>query len=174
MLLLIVGAVASVVISRGYNVPREVRRNNRRIEHTDQDLATWIDDEQKGQRRARLRLLIERKAALDKGAPDYSLSRLQAFKDEVLHRYRDQRRGAERLVSEVEDEEQLPHRVWRSLNRSPVPQLTAPMEKAEIVAGWEKTARELDAEAESLRVAIAEMQRKQAEDAGDPPPPPLP
>ena len=174
VLLLIVGAVASVVISRGYNVPREVRRNNRRIEHADQDLTTWIEDEQKGQRRARIRSIIERQAAKEKGGPDYSLTRLQTAKDEVLHRYRDQRRGAERLVMEIEDEEQAPHRMWRWFKELPVPQLTAPTEKAETVAGWEKTAKRLDEEAELLRAAIEEMQRKQAEDAGEPPPTPLP
>ena len=174
VLLLIVGAVASVVISRGYNVPREVRRDNRRIEHANQDLATWIEDEQKGQRRARIRSIIERQQALEKGGPDYSLTQLQAAKDEVLHRYRDQRREAERLVMEIEDEEQAPHRVWRWIKHLPVPQLTAPAENVETVAGWEKTAKKLDKEAELMQAAIEAMQRKQAQDAGEAPPPPFP
>lgn len=77
MLLLIVGAVASVVIGRCYNVPRDVRRNDTRSRNADEDLATWIDDEDKGQRLAHIRSIQERQEAHRKGTPDYSLTQPQ-------------------------------------------------------------------------------------------------
>jgi hypothetical protein len=166
VLLLIVGAVASVVIGRGYNVPRDVRRNDTRIRNADEDLATWVEDEDKGQRLALIQSIQERQEASRKGTPDYSLTQLQKAKNEVLHRYRDQRRTAERLVAEIEDDEQLPHRLWRKARNRPVLQLTTPREKAEKVANWEQTAKELDEETQKLRAnleqAAEESEAKQA------------
>jgi hypothetical protein len=173
LLLLIVGAVASVVIGRGYNVPRDVRRNDTRIRNADEDLATWIDDEDKGQRLALIRSIQERREAHRKGTPDYSLTQLQSAKNEALHRYRDQRRGAERLVTEIEDEEQLPHRLWRRAQSRRVPQLGTPEAKAKKVAQWEQTAEELEEKTQELRAFAEDFRRQRAEENGEPPPPPL-
>src|SRR5262249_43169832 len=146
LLLLIAGAVASQLIQRAYNVPRDVRRNDTRIRHSDEDLATWIGDEDKGQDLALIRSIQERQEAHRKGTPDYSLTQLQKAKNEVLHRYRDQRRSAERLVAETADDEQFPHRLWRKAQGRPVPQLTTPEAKAETIVQWEQTAKELEEE----------------------------
>ena len=171
--LLIIGAVATVLAQRVYNVPREVRRNDTRIRHSDEDLETWIGDEQKGQRRALIRSIVERQHAAKENSPDYSLVKLQEAKDGVLQRYRDQRRQAERQVDEIEDDEQLPHRLWRKARSLPVPQLTAPTKKARTVADWEQTAEALDGESKKLREKAEEFRKRRAKEEGKPPPPPL-
>lgn len=173
LLLLIVGAVASLLIQRAYNVPRDVRRNDTRIRHSDEDLATWIEDEDKGQRLALIRSIQERQDAHRKGTPDYSLTQLQKAKNEVLHRYRDQRRTAERLVAEIEDDEQLPHRLWRKAQSRPVPPLSTPQEKAKKIGEWEQTAEELEEETQKLRVYAEDFRRRRAKEQGLPSPPPL-
>jgi hypothetical protein len=169
VLLLIIGAVASVVIGRGYNVPRDTRRNDARIRNADEDLATWIEDEVKGQRSALTRAIYERQEANRKGTPDYSRVQLQQAKNDVLHRYRDQRRAAERLVVQIENDEQLPHRLWRKARSRPVPPLTTPDEKSKEIAEWEQTAEELEEETQKLR-AYADRRRRVEEKKAAPVP----
>ncbi|HXS33031.1 MAG TPA: hypothetical protein VN758_04555 [Solirubrobacterales bacterium] len=166
--LIVITVLFTVLAERIYNVPREMRRNNERIRNRDEDLRTWIEDDRKQARREVIRIHLAESRRTDDG-PDYSVSQIQRVKDEVLHRYRDQLRDAERVVRDVRLSEQLPHRLARRIFGKAVPDLTAPTEKANVIADWETSAEDEMASAKELRV-VAERRRAEA---GKPPLRPL-
>jgi hypothetical protein len=156
-----------LLAERSYTVPRDLRRNNERIRNRDEDLRTWIEDNRKLVRRDFIRIWSAE--ARRKSGPDYSVSQCQKVKTEVLQRYRDQLRDAERVVRDVKLSEQLPHRLWRHITGKPVLGLSSPSEKADTVADWETSAEDDLKGAEELRV-VAERRRAEA---GKPPLRPL-
>lgn len=160
--------VLTLVVDRGANVFRDIRRNNQTIRDRDEDLATWIADDKKEARRETLRVYLA-EARKTEGGPDYSVSQIQGIKNQVLQRYRDQLRQTERTVRNVEVNEQMHHRLVRRLTRNPVPGLMAPIAQAQTIAEWETSAQEDHEVAEGMR---ASAERKRAEH-GKPPLRPL-
>jgi len=158
--LIVITVLLTVLAERSYNVPREIRRNNERIRNRDEDLRTWIEDDRKQVRREVTRIHVAESRRTDDG-PDYSVSQIQRVKNDVLHRYRDQRRDAERVVRDVELSEQLPHRLVRRIASRPVPDLAAPGEKADVIAGWETSAEDQMRSAKKLK-HLAEQRRTEA------------
>ncbi len=143
LLYLVLGAVVGLLIQRAYNVPRDIRRHDERIKNRDEDLITWIEDDQKQLRRETISLNIADSSARRRKMPPYLLAfQQQQLKDQVLHRYRDQLRDAERVARDVELSEQLPHRLTRRALHRPVPALTAPAAKADTIEGWTTPADE--------------------------------
>lgn len=143
LLYLVLGAVAGLLVQRAYNVPRDIRRHDERIRNRDEDLITWIEDDQKQLRRETITLNIADSRGGGREMPPYLVAFQQhQLKDQVLHRYRDQLRDAERVARDVELSEQLPHRLMRRALRWPVPALTAPVVKADAIEGWKTPADE--------------------------------
>lgn len=157
----------TLIVDRGANVFRDIRRNNQSIRDRDEDLSTWIADDKKEARRETLRIYVAEARKTE--GPDYSVSQIQGIKNQVLHRYRDQLRQAERTVRNVELTEQMHHRLVRRLTRNPVPGLTAPSTQAQTIAEWETSAQEAHDHAEAMR---ASAEKKRAEH-GKPPLRPL-
>lgn len=159
--------VLTLAVDRGANVFRDIRRNNQSIRDRDEDLTTWIEDDKKQVRLETIRIHAA-EARKTKG-PDYSVSQIQGVKNQVLQRYRDQLRGAERTVCGVELSEQIHHRLVRRLTKRPIPGLTAPSTQGRTIAEWETSAKEDHEGAEALRAAV---EKKRAE-GGLPPLRPL-
>lgn len=159
--------VLTLVVDRGANVFRDIRRNNQTIRDRDEDLTTWIEDDKKEARRETLRVYVAEARKTE--GPDYSVSQIQGIKNQVLQRYRDQLRQTERTVRNVEVNEQMHHRLVRRLTRNPVPGLTAPSTQAQTIAEWETSAQEDHNDAEAMR---ASAEKKRAEH-GKPPLRPL-
>lgn len=109
----------TVLAERAYSVPREIRHNNERIRNRDEDLRTWIEDNRRQVRREFTRIWLAESRR--KEGPDYSVSQCQQVKDEVLHRYRDQLRDAQRVVRDVKLSEQFLHRVVRHIRGNSFP-----------------------------------------------------
>jgi hypothetical protein len=167
VLLIVVTVLVTLLVERTYSVPRDLRRHDERVFNRDEDLRTWIEDNRKLVRRDFIRIWSAE--ARRKSGPDYSVSQCQKVKTEVLQRYRDQLRDAERVVRDVKLSEQLPHRLWRHITGRTAPGLISPAEKANTVAEWETSAEDDLKGAEELRV-IAEQRRAEA---GKPPLRPL-
>lgn len=159
--------VLTLVVDRGTNVFRDIRRNNQSIRDRDEDLATWIADDKKETRRETLRVYVAEARKTE--GPDYSVSQIQGIKNRALQRYRDQLRQAKRTVRNVEVNEQMHHRLARRLARNPVPDLTAPSTQAQTIAEWKTSAKEDHDIAEAMR---ASAEKKRAEH-GKPPLRPL-
>jgi hypothetical protein len=148
--------VLTLAAERCVNVPRDIRRNNERVRNRDEDLTTWIKDDKKQARRETLRVYVAESRKTE--GPDYSVSQIQGIKNQVLQRYRDQLRDAERVVRDVKLSEQFPHRLVRGITKRPVPGLTAPDTQDRTIAEWETSAQEDHEGAEALR-ALAEAKR---------------
>ena len=147
---------------RGVNVPRDIRRGDERIRNRDEDLRTWIEDDDKELRQELIRISVTE--ARNTVGPDYSVTQYQQAKDQVLHRYRDQLRDAHRLARNVELSEQLPHRLVRRLFKRPVPSLAAPAEKAAILEQWKEPAEA----AFEFTLKLREIAEQRRVDAGRP------
>ena len=163
LLLIVLSIIGTLLAERLWNLPRDIRRNDERIKNRDEDLRTWIEDDDAELRRQHLAVMA-REARGSEG-PDFSLVEYQRLKDHVAHRYRDQLRDAERTVRDVALSEQLPHRLARGLLHRPLPGLTAPMIKAETIHQWHESPQELYEFSEKLR-EVAELRRAEA---GKPP-----
>jgi hypothetical protein len=136
----VAGGAGALLIERAFNLPRDIRRHNTRIRNRDADLRTWIEDDNdklfeaematiaRARRRGRNRKLVAAERA--------------GLRREVRHRYRDQLCEAKRVVQDVRDSEQLWHGIARWLAHKPIPDLTAPAEKAEVIARWDRTMNE--------------------------------
>jgi len=146
----------TLAADRGVNVFRDIRRNNQSIRDRDEDLTTWVEDDKKQVRLETIR--IHAAEARKTEGPDYSVSQIQGIKNQVVQRYRDQLRGAERAVRDVELAEQVHHRLVRRLTKRPIPGLTAPSTQAQTIAEWETSAQEDHDDAEAMR-ASAEKRR---------------
>jgi hypothetical protein len=162
---LIAAAVPTVLFLLGwlYRLPVVIRRNDERIRNRDEDLRTWIGDDDSELRNGYLRILLAE--PVKSAGPDTSLVQYQQLKNEVVHRYRDQLRDAERTVRDVALSEQIPHRLMRRLLRRPMPGLTAPIEKAATLNHWYQSPDDFYDISETMR-QVGEQRRAEA---GKPP-----
>jgi hypothetical protein len=163
VLLILTTVLLTLLVERGYTVPRDIRRNDERIVNRDEDLRAWIVENRKLVRRDFLRIWAAE--ARKKDGPDYSVSQCQKVKNEVLQRYQDELRDSEREVRDVWLSEQLPHRLWRHITRRSIPDLMAPTERAHTIAEWETSAEDSMKAGEELRAAVEQRRA----DAGKPP-----
>jgi hypothetical protein len=115
------------------NAPRDIRRNNGRIVNRDEDLATWIEDEAKALRRETIKVNIQKRPQRYAYLGEFETKQLR---HQLLRRYRDQLRDAERVMRDVRASEQLPHRVLRRLRGQPIPELASPVDHAETIERW--------------------------------------
>lgn len=115
------------------NAPRDIRRNDQRIGNRDEDLSTWIEDEAEVLRRETIRVNIQRRPQRYAYLAGFEAKQLR---DQLLRRYRDQVRDAERVARDVWASEQLAHQVLRRLRGLPIPRLAAPADHAEIIERW--------------------------------------
>jgi hypothetical protein len=167
LLIALISIIGTLLVERLYNVPRDIRRNDELISNRDEDLRTWIEDDDAELRKQHL-VIMAREARKSAG-PDYSLVEYQQLKDQVAHRYRDQLRDAERTVRDLALSEQLPHRFARRFLRKPLPELTAPQLKAATLDHWHESPEDMHQFSEKLR-EVAEQRRAEA---GKPPLRPL-
>lgn len=163
LLIALTSIIGTLLVERLYNVPRDIRRNDELVRNRDEDLQTWIEDDDAELRKQHL-VIMAREARKSAG-PDYSLVEYQQLKDQVAHRYRDQLRDAERTVRDLALSEQLPHRLARRLLREPLPELTAPQLKVATLDHWHESPKDMHQFSEKLR-EVAEQRRAEA---GKPP-----
>jgi hypothetical protein len=129
-----------------WDVPREVRPHDRKVRNRNDDLVNWIDDTKRDLRRELIGQALRHVRSQQVQLPPYLRAyQKQKAKDEVVKRLGDQVRDANRYREEIELGEQLPHRLWRRLPwGSPLPQLTALVEKAGTIAWWKEPVVEDD------------------------------
>lgn len=149
----------TLVLQKAANVPRDLRRNDERVRNRDEDLRTWIEDDDAQLNQEELRILASE--SVKSAGPDYSIALYQQVKDQLVHRYRDQLRDAERTRREVALSEQLRHRVARRVLARPLPCLDAPAEMAEVIAHWQERPDDLFNKSLALR-EVAEQRRERA------------
>lgn len=135
--------ILTLVVERVVNVPRDLRRNDERIRNRDEDLATWIEDTDAELAK---QLRVTRAPERDFAQAMTGMATTFGLHRDAQHRYRDQRREAERLVRDVQLSEGVAHRAARQVLRRPLPTLNAPSDKAHVIQMWrEPVQRELDA-----------------------------
>lgn len=156
LVIAVTSIIGTLLVERLYNVPRDIRRNDELVRNRDEDLRTWIEDDDAALRKQHL-LIMARESRGSTG-PDYSLVEYQQLKDQVAHRYRDQLRDAERTVRDLALSEQLPHRLARRLFRKPLPGLTAPQLQTATLDHWHESPQEMHQISETLR-EVAEQRR---------------
>lgn len=115
------------------SAPRDIGRNDERIANRDEDLSAWIEDEAKLLRRETIKINIQKRPQRYTYLGEFEVRQLR---DQLLRRYRDQVRDAERVVRDVHASEQLPHRVLRRVRGQPIPELVAPVDHAETIERW--------------------------------------
>lgn len=166
-LIAIVSIIGAFLVERLYNVPRDIRRNDELIRNRDEDLQTWIEDNDAELRKQHLAILA--REARKSAGPDYSLVEYQQLKNQIVHRYRDQWRDAERTIRDLALSEQLPHRLARLLLRKPLPELGAPRLKAATLDHWHEPSEDML----HIREALREAAEQRRTEAGKPPLRPL-
>lgn len=139
--------VLTLAIERAITIPRDIRRNDELLRNRDEDLTTWIEDSDKD--------LASELRRVETAARETSRTylvgyRYQELKDALLHRYRDQRRDADRTFRSVAISEEAWHSWYRRVRKRSMPALTAPEVQAETLARW-------DARAESPEQAIKRL-----------------
>lgn len=149
----------TLVLERAANVPRDIRRNDDRVRNRDEDLRTWIEDDDKQLKQEQLRILASE--SVKSAGPDLSIFLYQQAKDQLVHRYRDQLRDAERIRREVVLSEQVPHRILRWFRSRPAPAISAPSDLAETLAHWHERPGDLFDKSLALR-EVAEQRRERA------------
>lgn len=129
-----VGGSIGSVLTLLAGVPEQLRSHDRSVSEYDDDLAQWVADEA-----VRLERETER-AKNEAGQQLYSGSHLRALahlKEECLHRYRDQERGARGKRAALLDSEGFRHRAWRwASRRGPLPDLSTPSKAELILDAW--------------------------------------
>jgi hypothetical protein len=146
LLLAIIGLILTVLGLRYWDVPRQVRKHNRRMRNQNEDLATWIDDVDADLTSELNKLALEHSDRQRKPAkrrvewPPYLRKFVrQRAKEEVLKRFGDRKREAERYREDIEDDEGLAHRLWRRLpGVEPLPELAALEEQATVIEKWKQ------------------------------------
>jgi hypothetical protein len=132
----IVTGVVLLTLARLIPVPKTVRLHDARVRDRNEDLLTWMqDDDQLMEREIAVKLedAAEKGVHLG-GAPIQMRDKVTAIFE---HRYRDQLRTAERIAHEVELDESWAHRAYRRLWRKPYVAVTAPHEGAAILDRWQ-------------------------------------
>src|SRR5207247_721096 len=127
------------VVQRATVVPRDIRRHDERVRNRDEDLGTWVEDDNRWlARETSAKLQVARAHGVaEGGAPAQIRQKLSTI---VVQRYRDQLRDAERVRREVQIEEGFLHRWVRSLRGRPIPELDAPARAKPITDRWERDA----------------------------------
>jgi hypothetical protein len=132
------GSIGSVVTLLA-GVPAQVKRHNTQVQQWDDDLGQWVSDEC---------VELERKLIGNKNSAGnqlYSGSYLTGaahIKEQFLHAYRDEERGARQRRAALLDDEGLRHKVWRRATlRGPLPELHTPDHAAGILDQWRKEVR---------------------------------
>jgi hypothetical protein len=133
----VIATIGALGGKRLLDVPSEIRRNDTRIRHRDDSLATWVrDDDRKLQ--VEVRRIDNRMASQGQGYSGARITARQAVRNEVIHRYEDQLTEAEQLVDVIRAEERCSHRFVRWAVRRPLPELTAPDRVADLVVSWQQ------------------------------------
>jgi hypothetical protein len=122
-------------LSRLIKVPGSVHRNDELVRNRNEDLRTWVqDDDRAMEADIGAKILLAHEAGVGYGgAPAQIRAKVTSIFE---HRYRDQLRTAERIAREVRLGEGLPHRMFRRMRGKPYVLLTAPNEVAEILERW--------------------------------------
>lgn len=149
----------TLALERVVNVPRDIRRDDERIRNRDEDLQSWIEDDDKRLKQEQLRILASE--SVKSAGPDLSAVLYQQARDQLVHRYRDQLRDAERIRREVELSEQLLHGIARRVLGRPLPGFTAPNEMAKVLDHWHEQPDDLFDKSIALR-EVAEQRRERA------------
>jgi len=132
--------LATLAGERVINVPRDVRRNDEMLRNRDEDLCTWIEDDNDW-------LKQEMQAVEQAAADQYRYlvpNRQQQLKDAVRRRYRDQRRDADRAVRAVALSEEIFHHLYRHLARRPMPVMTAEDSMRDTLDIWSQPVETFD------------------------------
>lgn len=159
MLEAVVIVLLTLILERAANVPRDIRRSDAHIRNRDEDLRTWIEDDDRHLKTEHLRILASE--SVKSAGPDLSILLYQQAKDQLVHRYRDQLRDAERARGEIVLSEQVLHRLARRILARPVPVLSAPSDMSEVLAHWHERPGDLLDRSLALR-EVAEQRRERA------------
>lgn len=149
----------TLVLERAANVPLDIRRHDAHVRNRDEDLRSWIEDDDRQLKAEHLRILASE--SVKSAGPDLSIFLYQQAKDQVVQRYRDQLRDAERTRLEIVLSEQVLHRIVRRVLTRPVPSLSAPSNMEEVLAHWRERPEDLFDTSLALREA-AEQRRERA------------
>ncbi len=131
----VVASLVTVIATRLLTVPVAVRRNDLLIRNRNDDLRTWVLDDDKALEADIQAKLQDINAAglLHSGAPIQSRDKATRWAE---HRYRDQQTTAERVLRDTAASETVSHGLYRKLARKPMPALTAPQDVSPILARW--------------------------------------
>jgi hypothetical protein len=139
---ILLSVLLAMLAERAYSAPRDVRRNEQRIQRRDEDLWAWIAKEDEALR-SRVEKLALRVVKLNYPEVVES-SQIEVWgptfyppKKDVLNRFRDQLQDTARVLADVEASEQLHHRIARRILRRPLLRLDAPRSMREVVQRWE-------------------------------------
>jgi hypothetical protein len=135
-LILIVACIPAIAVLVGayFKLVIRIRENDDLINHANDDLRGWVESEQSELRREEISIVLRGQR---EGWEPY-LIRFQKDKarKHVLRRYEERLLSAERVVHKVKRSEFAPHASWRRLRDIPMPALTVPAEKAEVIERW--------------------------------------
>lgn len=131
------GAVATVLayIGRFLAVPGEIESNDRAVLERDQDLESWLADENVRLKRRLTRIRNELAARGMFQSGEYA-HLLNLAKERAIHAYRDQERQARRDVARIHQRENWMHGVWRQITLTPQAVLTVPVYANELLDAW--------------------------------------
>lgn len=157
--LVVLSVVLALLAERVYSAPRDIRRNSRQIARRNEDLESWIEQEDKALTNT-VRKLARRIAELndpevfeETAIEDWGLSFVPP-KRAVLGRLRDQVREVARLEEDIEAGEQVHHRVARWILVEPLPRLDPLDAKREIIERWESSLDQDELVKEELNRAV--------------------
>jgi hypothetical protein len=159
------GAIGTLLVWTGrlLLIPAEVREHDRAVRVHDADLEQWVADEHLRLKREVAELVdaLAARGALHSGATGVGIGRA---KELALHAYRDQERGALRVVESIRDRERWPHVLYRRVSRQPFPMLCAPNAVQPVLDVWRapvtRHLREMDTPS-----ALEDPTRRTLEDA---------
>ena len=133
----VVGGLTLALVLLLAKVPHDVARHDRLLAERDEDLDSWLADTKLGLDRHLREITndLVKQNLLYSGERNWR--RVKA-KEDALHRWRDEERGARRFRAELEERETLAHQFYRWYLRRPRPlrPLETPVAAAALIAHW--------------------------------------
>jgi hypothetical protein len=133
----VITAVMTAAFLHWLNVPATVRAHDELVRNRDEDLLTWVQDDDR-RLEGEIEEKVARVAAAGAGLGGAPIQVREKLTAQAEHSYRDQRRAAQRAVREARQREGVAHRLYRRLSGNPFPSLTAPDQVADITDRWRR------------------------------------
>lgn len=130
-----IGAILALLFRGLWEVPGNVRQHDRRVAELDEDLETWVVDDDSELRADLLRIDNEHSArgTLNSGL---RVADRNAARGRALLRYRNEERRVRREANELRNAEGVLHRAWRWICHNPLPDIRAPERVEPVLDRW--------------------------------------